>query len=104
MKKVIPCLAVFLLLGLPYGWAEEDQFSRETQKQVVQEFQRHNYKKVIQIYKDLIAEDLHRPLPLVIRVLYSQSLADTGELDEAIEALQEILVRVGDDSLFLLGF
>ncbi len=56
------------------------------------EFQKHNYKKVIQLYEDFSGNHPDQVLPLTLRVFYSQSLADTGEIDAAIKTIQEILV------------
>src|SRR5579885_1331001 len=55
------------------------------------EFQRHNYKKVIQLYRDFEESHPDRYLPLSARILYSQALADTGEMNEAIKSLKDIL-------------
>lgn len=67
--------------------------SRELQKMVQQEFQEHNYKKVIRLYEDFTEAQSDAFLPLTVRVLYSQSLADTGELEDAIQVLREILAE-----------
>jgi tetratricopeptide (TPR) repeat protein len=68
--------------------------TKEFQKQVTEEFQRHNYKKVIRLYKDFIVQYPDRFVPLTVRIFYSQSLADTGELEEAIAVLKEALVEM----------
>lgn len=67
---------------------------KDFQQEVALEFQRNNYKKVIRLYKDFTAKYPDRFVPLVVQVLYSQSLADTGEMDEAIVILKEILMEM----------
>lgn len=62
--------------------------------EVTQEFQRHNYKKVIQLYRGFIDDHPDRYLPLVVQILYSQALADTGNIDEAIRALKDVLAEL----------
>jgi len=54
-------------------------------------FQSHDFKKVIRLYREFAASKPDRYLPLIVKVLYSQALADTGETDDSIEALRGIL-------------
>lgn len=61
---------------------------------VASAFQAHDYKKVIALYREFAVSKPERSLPLVVKVLYSQSLADTGEIDDAIEALRGILFEL----------
>jgi len=67
--------------------------SKEAQllTEISQEFQRHNYKKVIHLYRDFSDENPDRSPPLIAKIFYSQALADTGNLDDAIKSLKEIL-------------
>ena len=50
-----------------------------------------SYKKVIELYRRFTAEQPGRYLPLVVKVFYSQALADTGEIDGAIDSLRDVL-------------
>lgn len=99
MKKAA-FLGFILVFGLGLGdaWAEGGSQASQgisSEKELVDsvssEFQRHNYKKVIQLYRDFAKGHSDRFLPTVVKVLYSQSLADTGEIDEAINSLKEVL-------------
>ncbi len=65
--------------------------SKTLQKGVAEEFERHNYQKVIEIYRGYVDQNPDLLVPLAVKVRYSQSLADTGQIDEAILALQEVL-------------
>ena len=93
MKKSLSFLILILALNLSFGRqaiAETDSLVAEFRK----EFQQHNYKKVIQIYKILQEDASQGSLPLDVRVRYGQSLAATGEIDEAISSLNEILLTL----------
>lgn len=57
-------------------------------------FQSHDFKRVIRLYREFAASKPDRYLPLIVKVLYSQALADTGETDDAIEALQSVLEQL----------
>lgn len=80
-------LLLFCLGSAGVGISSEKEFADT----VSGEFQRHNYKKVIQLYRDFAKGNPDRFLPTVVKVLYSQSLADMGEIDEAIKSLKEVL-------------
>jgi tetratricopeptide (TPR) repeat protein len=81
------------LVGLvpPFSLSAETAPEEALVQEVVKEFQRHNYKKVIELYRRFTADQPGRTLPLVVKVLYSQSLADTGEIDGAIDTLKDVL-------------
>ncbi len=64
---------------------------KEIQKQIQQEFQRNNYKKVIRLYREFEHKLPDQPISLPVRIIYSQALADTGEVDQAIKILQDVL-------------
>jgi tetratricopeptide (TPR) repeat protein len=58
---------------------------------VLREFEQHNYKEVIQLYREFAAGKPERYLPVIVKVLYSQALADTGDINGAIDTLKNIL-------------
>lgn len=99
MKQLFFLMFLFLLgPGVREGLAGEKAPSqapsdaKELVDAVPREFQRHNYKKVIELYRQYSNANPDRYLPIIVRVLYSQSLADMGEIDEAIENLKLVLV------------
>src|SRR5678816_637292 len=57
-------------------------------------FQGHDYKKVIRLYRQFAASKPDRYIPIGVKVLYSQALADTGDLDGAIDAMKGVLLDV----------
>lgn len=91
MKRVV-LVWIFIALATPLFSQEAPE--KKLVEEVSREFQGHNYKKVIQLYRDFAANKPHRYLPLVVKVLYSQSLADTGEIEEAIASLKEVLTEM----------
>lgn len=84
----VPFFTVFFLWHSPLLASEKVQ---DLRKEVQEEFQRHNYKKVIQLYRDFTSANPELFPSLIVKALYSQSLADTGEIDQAIDVLKEIL-------------
>lgn len=92
---------ILLLLFSPTLWGGEtapcsgSSPLKELQKQLQQEFQRNNYKKVVSLYQGFEENcpDYYRPL--IMRIYYSQSLADTGDIDQATKVLEEIIAEVG---------
>ena len=87
--------AIFLIFW-GYFLAGATAFAQTTPEKglvenVVREFQQHNYKQVIQLYREFAAGQPERYLPVVVKVLYSQSLADTGDIDAAIDSLKSVL-------------
>lgn len=67
---------------------------QDLHKTVNDEFERHNYKRVIELYESYRNENPGQYVPLGVKVLYSQSLASTGRIDEAIEAIKEVLTGI----------
>lgn len=82
-----------LASGLGAGEPQKSKPSSpgDLQRVIQKEFQRHNYKKVVEVYQEFIETHPGQFQPILSRVLYSQSLADVGQIDEAIRSLQEIL-------------
>ena len=66
----------------------------ELQLRLTDEFQGHNYDKVVEIYRAYVETDASRVVSLTARILYSQSLADTGDEEEAIAVLQEVVAEL----------
>ena len=97
--------ATFLLLLVAIGLYSGGAISSEKElaDAVSGEFQRHNYKKVIQLYRDYVEANADQSLPTagarlaVVKVFYTQSLADTGEIDEAIKSLKEVLADLSPE-------
>lgn len=88
---ILTVLGIVMLRGGPL-FCEETQVPpvADVSQMMVQEFQRHNYKKVIQLYKDAYVGS-PVPAPVFLQILYSQALADTGDLDASIRILKELL-------------
>lgn len=82
-----------ILFSLFAGTAARAEESPEnTLKQSIMEaFQVHDYKKVIRLYREFSASKPDRYVPLTVKVLYSQALADTGDLDGAIDGIKDTL-------------
>ncbi len=91
MKKLFFLLIITGTLAFSSFLAALDGTTLNFEKEMKSEFQRHNYKKVMQLYKDYISVHEGNFIPLSLRVFYSQALADTGDLDGAIKILQEVL-------------
>jgi len=79
-------------------WGEESapprgggSTSKELQRMISQEFQKHNFRKVIALYKDFVTNHPDEYLPLVVLIMYGQSLADVGEIDGSIDVLNTFL-------------
>ena len=91
--------ATFLLLLVAIGLYSGGAISSEKElaDAVSGEFQRHNYKKVIQLYRDYVEANAGQSLPTIVKVYYTQSLADTGEIDDAIKSLKEVLADLSPD-------
>ncbi len=96
MKKAfLFILAIFIVWPSSVrGEAEKGGSTQQVQTEMVQEFQRNNYKKVIDLYRDFADKNPGQYLPFAARVLYAQSLADTGQIEEAINALKQILAEL----------
>jgi tetratricopeptide (TPR) repeat protein len=80
----------FLLLAVAPVFAQTAP-EKTLVESVTREFQRHNYKQVIRLYREFAAGQPERYLPVVVKVLYSQALADTGDIDAAIDSLKIVL-------------
>ncbi len=97
MREVIKSFLVFVsflsFLTFRQGWAESPG-PTDLQGQISGEFERHNYKKVVQLYKEYQEGHPDTSIPPVVRVFYSQALADMGDLDEAIKSLRETLAAL----------
>jgi tetratricopeptide (TPR) repeat protein len=92
MKKWILALGLLWPVALfAWGKAAKNMPIKDFVEQVNGEFQGHNYEKVIQLYREFAAAQPESYVPLVARVLYSQSLADTGDIDGAIDSLRGAL-------------
>ncbi len=89
MKKFF-LIIVFGLVSYT-AWVQESSPSQKMQQQITREFQKNNYKQVIHLYEDFVSHHSDHDLPLVMKTLYSQSLADVGDLDRAIEVLKGLL-------------
>ncbi len=98
MRRALVLFIIVLLLSSSFLAQAREEGLKDLQKQVQQEFQRNNYKKVIKIYQDYVASHSDPYVPLSVRIAYSQSLADTGEIGEAIETLQALLQDLPVDS------
>jgi tetratricopeptide (TPR) repeat protein len=72
----------------------EDSLENGLKQDVTDAFQGHDYKKVIRLYREFAASKPDRYLPISVKVLYSQALADTGDLDGAIDAMRDVLSDV----------
>lgn len=91
-RSVTLFLILTLFLCLP---AHADNLPEGSLKQdVADAFQSHDYKKVIRLYREFAASKPDRYLPISVKVLYSQALADTGDLDGAIDAMKDALAEV----------
>lgn len=92
ISKVLILIPLTLFLsGMPVQASFADSSRKELQNQVTQEFQRNNFRGVIDLYEKFTQENPDRSIPLVVRVFYSRALAETGGIEKAIESLQAIL-------------
>ncbi|MBI3540694.1 MAG: hypothetical protein HY073_00885 [Deltaproteobacteria bacterium] len=72
--------------------------SKQLQVDIKKEFQKHNYKKVIQLYRDYTEEHPDEFLAPIVRIYYSESLADTGSLDPSIDVLKDVLSDLPEET------
>lgn len=95
MKSVWIVLAI---LFSQLAWAKEEAMAvigsgQELQKEVQKEFERHDFQKVKNLYQKYVESRSDTDIPLVVQVYYGQSLANSGNVTEAIEVLQKVLAR-----------
>lgn len=90
MKSAV-LLAMLVIWGTGPAVFAQTAPEKTLVENVVREFQGHNYKRVIQLYREFAAGQPERYLPVIVKVLYSQALADTGDLDGAIDSLKAVL-------------
>lgn len=84
-------LAILIVLGTGPAVLAEPPPEKTLVENVLREFERHNYKQVIQLYREFAAGQPEHYLPVIVKVLYSQALADTGDIDGAIDSLKIVL-------------
>ncbi len=58
---------------------------------VQSDFERHDYRKVIRVYRAYVSSHPEKYVPTIVRIFYSQSLANSGEVEDAIAALKNLL-------------
>src|SRR5262245_45043701 len=88
-------IALFLL---PLQNLRAGESPEQTLKQDVSvAFQGHDYKKVVRLYREFSASKPDRSVPMSVKVLYGQALADTGDLDGAIDAIRDALSDVSPE-------
>jgi len=83
--------AFFTSCFLVFPLHAEDMPEIRLKEDVAEAFQGHDYKKVIRLYREFASSQPDRYLPISVKVLYSQALADTGDLDGAIDAMKVAL-------------
>ena len=91
-RYIIFLFILFILFSGVQAGAEASKVfdAKKIQSEIAGDFQRHNYKKVVQLYKNFVEDSIESP-SLATKTLYSESLANTGEIDEAIQIIQEII-------------
>ncbi len=104
MKRMLLLITVLMPFSLA---AEEGQGTgvsgsvHDLQREVQAAFESHDFQKVVKVYKDYVSAHPAEFMPLTSRVLYSQSLASTGDVTEAIEVLQTVLISLPPESRFV---
>ncbi len=98
--KELFLIVSLLLLSVSPSWGGEEvpapglfEITRKTTHDIRSEFEKNNFIKVIDIYRNFGRQYPDTFLPTNVRVLYSQSLANVGQLEQSIAVLQTILVE-----------
>jgi tetratricopeptide (TPR) repeat protein len=94
VKRFATVLLISLFFVIQTGHlclSAEESPENLLKQEVSDAFQSHDYKKVIRLYRQFSATKPDRYLPASVKILYSQALADTGDLDGAIDAMKDVL-------------
>ncbi|HEX5037414.1 MAG TPA: hypothetical protein VFX30_09680 [bacterium] len=90
VKQFATVLFLLIFLAGPALSADESP-ENQLKVDVSEAFQGHDYKKVIRLYRQFAASKPDRYIPVSVKILYSQALADTGDLDGAIDTMKDVL-------------
>jgi tetratricopeptide (TPR) repeat protein len=73
------------------GDAKGEILTQDLLVSIPSDFDRHDYKKVVRLYRDYVSNHPEKYIPMVVRILYSQSLANLGEVEDSIVSLKNLL-------------
>lgn len=82
----------FGLFPFPQAASKTPEVTTQSlQQNILKEFQRHNFKKVIRLYTDFKEQQPDQYIPFAVRISSSQALAETGDIEGAIQIITEAI-------------
>jgi tetratricopeptide (TPR) repeat protein len=96
--KRFATVLLFLSFFAGFPLSAEESPENQLRQDVSDAFQGNDYKRVIRLYRQFVASKPDRDIPAGVKILYSQALADTGDLDGAIDAMKNVLADVRPES------